>query len=122
MTERKLWCLNSAIGTFSWVGIVEMAGKSKKGGGGGAPSKLSRKKDGHAKSKKKLAEDMVLKFAGVDRLSSRLFDLHCHSTCSDGHLSPEFVVARAYRNGLCLIPPRRYHSCLHYSRLFRRDA
>lgn len=29
-----------------------------------------------------------------------LFELHCHSNCSDGYLSPKAVVDRAHRNGV----------------------
>ncbi|CAA7395098.1 unnamed protein product [Spirodela intermedia] len=29
-----------------------------------------------------------------------LFELHCHSNCSDGYLSPKAVVERAHRNGV----------------------
>ncbi|KAL3678145.1 hypothetical protein R1sor_021101 [Riccia sorocarpa] len=76
-------------------------GRTGKNGGAAAstiPGKKSKKKR-HTKMKKS-ADEEVMKFAGVDNLSSGLFDLHCHSICSDGHLSPELVVDRAYRNGV----------------------
>ncbi|CAM8937644.1 unnamed protein product [Rhodiola kirilowii] len=43
----------------------------------------------------------VVKCGGGGRLGEKMvFELHCHSICSDGFLSPTRVVERAYENGV----------------------
>lgn len=76
-------------------------------GGGGQQQKKQKTKSGGGKRRRKsekeraaTAEELVMKWAGAERLTPSLFDLHAHSTFSDGLLSPELLVARAFRNGV----------------------
>ncbi|CAA6658815.1 unnamed protein product [Spirodela intermedia] len=52
-------------------------------------------------SEQALASKYILDWAAVAPRDERmLFELHCHSNCSDGYLSPKAVVERAHRNGV----------------------